>query len=183
MPDFTYSTSPITQKQNVIVRSSNRFTIKIGGVTVGLLQDLRCQDDYSPEPASGIGDIHVKEYVPTMARHTISTSQACMFNSNLRQLGISFENGEDALRGLVFDIEICDRIIDSTVVPGQTGIDDSAGVFMQSEGQSGTILRRYEKCSFASGDIEIRKHAMIVTSATINACNAVTPSGTSHSKI
>ena len=178
-----YSTTPITQKQNVIVRSSNRFTIKIGDVAIGLLQDLRCQDDYSPEPASGIGDIHVKEYVPTMARHTISTSQACMFKSSLRQLGISFENGDDALRGLVFDIEITDRIFEDSVKLGLSGIDDSAGVIMASEGQSGTVLRRYEKCSFASGDIEIRKHAMIVTSATINACNAVTPQGISHSLI
>lgn len=180
---FTYSNTQITKSQNVIVRSSNRFTIKIGGIAVGLLQDLRCQDDYSPEPASGIGDIHVKEYVPTMARHTISTSQACMFTASLRQLGISFENGDDALKGLVFDIEVHDRVKEDSISPGKTGVGNVAGVTMASEGSSGSVLRRYEKCSFASGDIEIRKHAMVINSATINACNAVTPSGSTTSKI
>ena len=179
---FTYSNTQITKSQNVIVRSSNRFTIKIGGIAVGLLQDLRCQDDYSPEPASGIGDIHVKEYVPTMARHTISTSQACMFTASLRQLGISFENGDDALRGLVFVIEVHDRVKEDTIKSG-AGVGNAAGVEMASEGSSGTVLRRYEKCSFASGDIEIRKHAMVINSATINACSAVTPSGSTTSKI
>jgi hypothetical protein len=177
MPSI-YSSSPVTKTQNAIVRSSNRFTIKIGGVVVGLLQDLRCQDDYSPEPASGIGDIHVKEYVPTMARHTISTSQACMFTASLRNLGISFENGDDALKGMVFDIEVNDRITQLSVSEGI-----STEVLMGAEGSSGTVLRRYEKCSFASGDIEIRKHAMIVTSATINACNAITPAGLQKSHI
>lgn len=167
---YTYSDSAIVKKQNAIVRSSNRFTIKMGDTVIGLLQDLRCQDDYSPEPASGIGDIHVKEYVPTMARHTISTSQACMFTASLRKLGISFENGNDALKGMVFTIEISDRITQTTISPGST-----TEITMEGEGGSGTILRLYEGCSFASGDIEIRKHAIIVTSATINACNAVTP--------
>lgn len=178
-----YSNAQITKQQNVIVRSSNRFTIMIGGTAVGLLQDLRCQDDYSPEPASGIGDIHVKEYVPTMARHTISTSQACMFTASLRQLGISFENGDDALKGLVFDIEVHDRTAETSIQPGKSGVGNAAGLTLLSEGSSGVVLRRYEKCSFASGDIEIRKHAMIVNSATINACNAVTPNNASTSKI
>ena len=165
----SYSNTPITKNQNVLVRSSNRFTIVIGGIVVGLLQDLRCQDDYSPEPASGIGDIHVKEYVPTMARYTISTSQACMFKASLRQIGVSFENGDDALKGLVLDIQIADRINQASVV--DFGVRSSQEIQMAEEGKIGTILRTYEKCSFASGDIEIRKHALIVTSATINACN------------
>ena len=154
----------MTKVQNVIVRSSNRFTIKMGGVAIGLLQDLRCQDDYSPEPASGIGDIHVKEYVATMARHTLTTSQACMFANSLRALGISFANGDDALKGMVFDIEIADRINTASVAPGS-----SSPVIMQDN--DGSVLRTYKKCSFASGDVEIRKHAIIITSATLNACD------------
>jgi hypothetical protein len=180
---FTYSSAQINKSQNAVVRSSNRFTIKRGDTVIGLLQDLRCQDDYSPEPASGIGDIHVKEYVPTMARHTISTSQACMFTASLRKLGISFENGDDAMKGLVFNIEICDRVYQETVSLGKTGPGNTAWVGVAEEGATGTVLRRYEKCSFASGDIEIRKHAMIVTSATINACNATTPAGKGKSEI
>ena len=167
-------------KQNIVVRSSNRFSIVMGGIVVGLLQDLRCQDDYSPEPASGIGSIAVREYVPTMARHTISTSQACMFVENLRKLGISFNNGNDAMKGLVFDIQITDRSSNtatSTAFPSTVSYTDF------DPGSAGNILRIYKKCSFASGDIEIRKHAMIVTSATINACNATTPAGSQKSQI
>ena len=179
-----YTEEQIGKTQNVIVRSSNRFTIQMGGKSVGLLQDLRCQDDYSPEPASGIGSISVYEYVPTLARYTISTSQACMFIGSLRRIGVSFENGEDALKGMTFDIEVYDRINQSTIKEGQK---DS--VTMAAEGTTGTtttngtttttatLLRRYEKCSFASGDIEIRKNAIIVTSATINACSVATLTG------
>ena len=167
----TYPEQFIDKRQNVIVRSSNRFTIVMGNVAIGLLQDLRCQDDYSPEPASGIGDIHVKEYVPTIARYTISSSQACMFTGALRRIGISFEDGNDAMRGMVFDIDVYDRILNSSVQE-----ESSTEVLMYAEGSiSGSLLRRYTKCSFASGDIEIRKHALIVNSATINACLAVVP--------
>ena len=163
-----YSDTQIGKKQNVIVRSSNRFTILMGGLAVGLLQDLRCQDDYSPEPASGIGSISVYEYVPTLARYTISTSQACMFVGALRRIGVSFENGEDALKGMTFTIEVYDRAQQESIIKGNSG-----PVKMDTEGSNtGTLLRRYEKCSFASGDIEIRKNAIIVTSATINACSA-----------
>ena len=174
-----YDDTQIGKGQNVIVRSSNRFTILMGGLAVGLLQDLRCQDDYSPEPASGIGSISVYEYVPTLARYTISTSQACMFIASLRRIGVSFENGEDALKGMTFSIEVYDRVKQSSVIEGS-----EIPVTMAGEGSTGsvttdgvttttaTLLRRYEKCSFASGDIEIRKNAIIVTSATINACSA-----------
>ncbi len=158
----------INKSQNVIVRSSNRFRIVIGDQEIGLLQDLRCQDDYSPEPASGIGSITVREYVPTMARHTISTSQACMFINSLRQMGISFDNGADAMKGLVFDIQIIDRTDQASLdESGAVGVGDTKALTFNSN----KILRVYKKCSFASGDIEIRKHAMIVTSATINACD------------
>ena len=157
----------IQKTQNVIVRSSNRFVIAMGNTAVGMLQDLRCQEDYSPEPASGIGSISVKEYVPTMARYTISTSQACMFKDSLRQLGVSFLDDNDAMKGLVFTIQIYDRISDASVKPGAT-----TGVTMANEGviTGSTLLRQYLQCSFASGDIEIRKHAMVMNNATINAC-------------
>lgn len=165
-----YNETFLDKQQNVLVRSSNRFSILMGNVVVGLLQDLRCQDDYSPEPASGIGSINVYEYVPTVARYTISTSQACMFIASLRKIGVSFENGNDAMKGMVFDIQIYDRVQqDSVVAPGTT--DRGKEVTMFEEGSAaGALLRVYKKCSFASGDIEIRKHAMIVNSATINAC-------------
>lgn len=57
---------------NVKTRSGNRVTVRFDGREIGLVQSVRMSDDYAPEPASGIGDIHVIEYVPTMARHSLS---------------------------------------------------------------------------------------------------------------
>ena len=77
------------------------------------------------------------------------------------------------MRGFVFNIRIEDR--------SKIGADtSSASAYSNiiytnfdpvSTGGSSSVLRVYKKCSFASGDIEIRKHAIIITSATINACD------------
>lgn len=133
-----------TTNQNV--RSGNRIVITLDGQQVGLMQSVRMNDDYSPEPASGIGDIHVAEYVPTMARHSLSVSQMVLNRGTLRQRGISAENGDDMLVGRVFDIEVFSK-------------DD------------GTPLRKYIGCSYASGDLEVSKHAILMSSGTFNALN------------
>lgn len=114
------------------------------GIEVGLLQNIRPSDDYSPEPASGVGDIHVHEYVPTMARHTIQVSKLAMRKTSLYKLGVVPENGEEVLKGMVFDIEVIDK-------------------------KSGEVIRKYLDCSYASGDIEVNKHAIISYNATFNA--------------
>lgn len=129
---------------NLKVRSGNRVVVLIDGKRIGLMQRVQGSDDYSPEPASGIGDIHVAEYVPTMARHTISVQSMVLNRGAMREAGISFENGDDALRGIVFDIAVLSK-------------DD------------GTELRKYRGCSYASGDIEINKHAILMTSGQFNA--------------
>lgn len=128
---------------NIKVRTGNKTVVVMDGKTVGLVQSVRSNDDYSPEPASGIGDIHVQEYVPTTARHTISVSQMQLYSGTLRQLGVSFENGDDALKGLVFDIVTMDK--------------------------SGETLRKYVGCSYASGDVEVTAHKIIVSNGQFNA--------------
>ena len=143
----------IAKTENIKVRSGNRILIEFGGQEVGLLQDLRASDDYAPEPASGIGDIHVQEYVPTLARHTLTTSQAILYTESLRSVGASLENGDDALRGMVFDITIYDK-------SAPTGL-----------GGGSSYIRKYVGCSFASGDVDIRKHAIVLSNATFNALN------------
>lgn len=129
---------------NVKARSGNRVLIKIDGKQIGLIQSVRMNDDYSPEPASGIGDIHVAEYVPTMARHTVNVSSMVLFSGAMRDAGVAMENGDAVLEGLVFDI-----VVESK--------DD------------GTLLRKYTGCSYASGDVEVQKHAIIVSNAVFNA--------------
>lgn len=131
-------------KENLKVRSGNQIAVVFDGKQIGFIQNVSPNDDYGPEPASGIGDIHVGEYVPTMARHTLSVSAMVLKKGAMLEAGIVPENGDDVLRGLVFDFEVYDK-------------DD------------GTLLRKYIGCSYASGGIEIAKHAILVQSAQFNA--------------
>ena len=129
---------------NLKARSGNRVVVSFDGKQIGLVQSVRMNDDYAPEPASGIGDIHVQEYVPTMARHSLSVSSLILFVGAMRDAGISFENGDDALKGTVFDITVYAK-------------DD------------GSLLRKYTGCSYASGDSEVNKHAILVANGQFNA--------------
>lgn len=129
----------VQSQVNLQTRSGNQIAVVIGGVQVGLLQSVRMSDDYAPEPASGIGDIKVAEYVPTMARHTLSISGMVMFKGALVACGAVPENGNAVLQGLVFDVEVYSKI-------------------------DGTLLRKYVGVSYASGEIEISKHQIVVQS-------------------
>lgn len=130
--------------QNIKTRSGNRIVVLFDGKQIGLVQSVRSNDDYGPEPASGIGDIHVVEHVPSMARHSISVQAMVLFKGALLEAGIYMENGDAVLKGLIFDIEQFDK-------------------------DSGASLRKYTGCSFASGDIDVSKHAIVMQSAQFNA--------------
>jgi hypothetical protein len=125
---------------NLKTQTGNRVVVTMGGKRVGLVQSIRLNDDYSPDPASGIGDIHVQEYVPTMARHSLSVSKMRLFKDDLRTDGIEALNGDAVLEGKVFDITVYSK-------------DD------------GTMLRKYVGCSYASGEVDITKHAIVITNA------------------
>lgn len=131
-------------RTNQKVRSGNRIVVVFDGKQIGLLQSVSMNDDYSPEPASGIGDIHVQEYVPTLARHSLSVNGLLLNRGALLEAGIAPENGDAMLLGLVFDFE-------------QYSKDD------------GVLLRKYVGCSYASGSIEVQKHAIVSQSAQFNA--------------
>ena len=132
---------------NLKARTGNRVIVKFNGLQIGLIQSVRSSDDYGLEPASGIGDIHVQEYVPTMARHSISVSSMVLFVGAMREAGITALNGDDVLQGKVFDIVVQSK-------------DD------------GSELRKYVGCSFGSGDIEVQKHGIIASNAQFNALDA-----------
>jgi len=135
-------------QQNLKTRSGNRIVVAFDGKQIGLVQSVRMNDDYSPEPASGIGDIHVIEYVPTMARHTLNVSAMVLDRGAMLEAGIVSENGDAMLQGLVFDIEVYDK-------------------------DTGAQLRKYVGCSYASGDMDISKHAIVMQSAMFNALDVV----------
>lgn len=129
---------------NLKVRSGNRIIVALDGKQVGTMRSVRMNDDYSPEPVTGIGDIHVVEYVPTVARHSLSASYVVLNKGALRDAGIAIENGDGALQGVVFDIVTLSK-------------DD------------GEILRKYTGCSYASGDLEINANAVVMANAQFNA--------------
>lgn len=131
-------------KKNLKVRSGNRIVVLFDGKQIGMVRSVRLNDDYSPEPASGIGDIHVQEYVPTMARHSISVSAMVLIKGAMLEAGIAMENGDAVLQGLVFDLETFDK-------------------------DTGQSLRKYTGVSYASGDMDINAHQIIVSSGQFNA--------------
>lgn len=131
-------------RPNIKTRSGNRVVIKFDGKEIGAAQSVSMEDDYAPEPSSGIGDIHVLEYVPTIARHVLNVEQMVLYNASMRKAGIATENGDSALEGLVFDVESFSK-------------DD------------GTLIRKYTGCSYAGGSLEIRKHAIVMARGRLNA--------------
>ncbi|HSW64267.1 MAG TPA: hypothetical protein VLH56_13310 [Dissulfurispiraceae bacterium] len=131
-------------RQNVHVRSANRLLVVFGGKQIGMLQNVSLMDEYAPEPASGIGDIHVIEYVPTMARHSLRVTAMMLLRGAMLEAGVVPENGDGMLAGLVFDIEVY-------------------------SGDDGVLLRKYRGCSYASGSIEITRHAIVVQTGMFNA--------------
>ena len=135
-------------KQNLKVRSGNRIVVLFDGQQNGMVRSVRASDDYSPEPASGIGDIHAQEYVPTMARHTLSVSSMVLIKNNMQSAGITPENGDAVLQGLVFDLEVYSK-------------DD------------GKLLRKYVGCSYDSGGMDVTKHAIVVQNGQFKALDVV----------
>ena len=133
---------------NLQTRSGNLITVLFDGKKIGLVRSIDASDDYAPEPASGIGDIHVVEYVPTMARHTLNVSTMILNVGALRAAGVAMENGDAVLQGLVMDIEVFDK-------------------------NTGVSLRKYRSCSYASGSIQVQAHQILVNNAVFNALDVV----------
>lgn len=134
-------------KANQNVLSANRMNVLIDGKRVGYAQNVEMSDDYGLDAASGIGDIHVFEHVPTVARHSISVGTIMMRKSSLLAMGIFPENGDAALQGRVFDFETYDA--------------------------DGNRVRGYTGCSFNSGSVSVQKHAIVASNCQLMALNVV----------
>lgn len=128
---------------NLNVRSGNKILVYFNNQSVGLCQNIRFSEDYAPEPASGIGNIYAIEYVPTFARYEISTEFMVLNLQSMYSAGIAFVDGIAALTGLVFDIEILDAVL-------------------------GTTLRKYTGCTYARGEVSVQKHAIVVSQASFS---------------
>lgn len=135
-------------KQNIKVRSGNRIVAVFDGKQFGMVQSIRPSDSMGLEAASGIGDIHVQEHVPTQAVHTISVSAMVMIKGAMAEAGLTLGTGDEALKGLVFDLEIYDK-------------------------DNGNMLYKYTGVSYDSGDMDISAHRIVMQSAQFKALNKV----------
>ncbi len=133
---------------NVQTQSGNRLVVEFDGKTIGLVQSVRMNDSYGLEAASGIGDIHVVEHVPSKAMHSLSVSTMVLFKKNLMSSGIVPQNGDAALLGLVFDIVSYSR-------------------------DTGAALRKYVSCSYDSGDVDVSAHRIVTRSGQFKALDVV----------
>jgi hypothetical protein len=137
-------------RSNVQVQTGNRILVKFDNQTIGMCQSVRASNDYGMQETSAIGDIHVVEYVPSIARHTLTAAFVVLKRALLEQAGIFTlpENGDSVMLGRVFDVAIIDK-------------------------DTGRALRTYKDCSFASDDIEVTKHAVVAKNTTILARDVV----------
>jgi hypothetical protein len=140
-------------RTNLKVFSGNRVDVVLDNNIVGLCQSARLADNYALEDASGIGDIHVIEHVPTKAVHTVAVSNMCLFTQSLRGIGGGgyTVDGDAALTGQIFDILVNGKL---------------AGT------PSGT-LRAYIGCSYDSGDIDVTAHRITMGSGQFKALNVM----------
>jgi hypothetical protein len=129
------------------VVTGNEVTLVFNNVVVDLFQTFRATDDYGFEPASGIGDIHCREYVPTLARHAISISRLVLTKENAMKLNIIQENGDSALKSIVFDIQLFSKV-------------------------TGQLMRKYIDGINNSGDIGVTAHRIIINDANFVAIDA-----------
>jgi len=122
---------------NLKTQSGNRIVVEFDNKNIGLIQSVRAQDNYGLEPASGIGDIHVIENVPSKAIHTVSVNSMVLMVGSMRSAGIAALNGDAVLAGLVFDIVIYSK-------------------------DTGKVLRKYVSCSYESGDVDVQAHRIVM---------------------
>jgi hypothetical protein len=85
---------------NQVVRSGNKILVKFDNKTIGLVQDVRFTEDYNPTEASGIGNINVQEWVPTMARYQVSTRFMLLNKQSMYNAGIAPVSASDPATGV-----------------------------------------------------------------------------------
>lgn len=128
---------------------ANKSRVFINGVELFLLSDIRCSDDYALEAISGIGNVHVKQHVPTVARHQFTLNGYMERNEKTIRNNIIPENGDVALRGRTFSVEIFDR--------------------------EGPLLRRYEEAMCNDVNASMSAHRLMMKGATFHATDVKGP--------
>lgn len=130
------------------VYSGNNIMVVIKNKPVGLLQDVTADEDFAPEPASGVGDPRVVEYVPTMYRISLSVSSMSLKKDSLFSVGVFPENINKYLATEPFTVVVVDKVTNK-------------------------IIRQYINCIFGRGTLAVRKHTIVSHNCTLLATEAV----------
>lgn len=130
------------------VYSGNTILVVIKNRPVGLLQDVTADEDFAPEPASGIGDPRVVEYVPTMYRISLAVSSMSLRKDSLFSVGVFPENIETYLATEPFTVLVIDKVTRKTI-------------------------RQYNNCIFGRGTLAVRKHTIVSHNCTLLATEAL----------
>lgn len=129
-------------------RTGNHIIIEMDDQQVGLIQNMRANDDYGLEPVMGIGDINAQEIVPTAARHQIQAGFVALRKTLLGSKSFMPRNGEEALKGLTFDIIVYDKN------DGGNPADNSG------------FIRKYTGVSCGGGDFSVEANRPVIRNAT-----------------
>jgi hypothetical protein len=177
--------------ENVLVYTGNRVKVEVNGHEVGLCQSVRVNDNYNLQAASGVGDIHVQEWVPTQAIHQLTVQTMILYKDKINSAtGVSslpgafdgtdiMENGDAVLRGLTFDLSIEGKAPSNF----QTAQGARGGRQPLTSGDLGRQIRVYQGCTFESGDIDVTKHQIIVQNASFRALDVTgNPTATSQNQ-
>lgn len=130
------------------VYSGNTIMVVIKNKPVGLLQDMTADEDFAPEPASGIGDPRVVEYVPTMYRISLAVSSMSLKKDSLFSVGVFPEGIDKYLATEPFTVVVIDKVSKKTI-------------------------RQYNNCIFGRGTVSVRKHTIVSHNCTLLATEAL----------
>jgi hypothetical protein len=138
-------------KTNLQTYVANRMDVQFDnkGGAVGAIQNANLSVSFGLDAVSGIGAVTVIEYVPTIARVSVSADQTYLFGQEIDrvqanvggQKGLLPSEAIESLNGVVFDI--------SAVMKSQT-----------SQQEFGTLWVA-ESCSLDSGDFSAAKHGTV----------------------
>lgn len=133
----------MSNKVNKQVRSANAILIVVRDQVIGISSSCRIQADFALQDQAGIGDTVVIEYVPGIARVTVSLSGVLLITQNLTSAGIlPRDSVRDILDGNVFDVGIYSTVagtntpgsallIAHSCMPSQLGYSVQTGQAMQ----------------------------------------------------
>jgi len=130
------------------VYSGNTIMVVIKNKPVGLLQDVTADEDFAPEPASGIGDPRVVEYVPTMYRISLAVSSMSLKKDSLFSVGVFPDNVDAYLATEPFTVVVIDKVSKKTI-------------------------RQYNNCIFGRGTLSVRKHTIVSHNCTLLSTEAL----------